>query len=152
MVTRRPHPSEQGRGRLVARCTELRSYIENNKGALIDYGQRYRAGKPISTSRAEDTVNQLANARMNKQRQMRWSPRGAPSRASGQGRSAGRTPRPPSNPARDVTPQVFDTPQANLGQQAPPSMFAAPAANSAVCFDSRRAGYQGGDVFRYCPR
>ncbi len=39
--------------RLVARCTELRSYIETNEGALIDYGQRYRAGKPISTSRAE---------------------------------------------------------------------------------------------------
>jgi len=52
--------------RLVARCTELRSYIENNEGALIDYGQRSRAGKPISTSRAESTVNQLVNARMNK--------------------------------------------------------------------------------------
>ncbi len=57
--------------------TELRSYIENNKGALIDYGQRYRAGKPISTSRAESTVNQVVNARMNKRRQMRWPPRGA---------------------------------------------------------------------------
>jgi len=64
-------------GRLVARCTELRAYMENNDGALIDYGQRYRAGKPISTSRAEGTVNHLVNARMNKRRQMRWSPRGA---------------------------------------------------------------------------
>jgi hypothetical protein len=64
-------------GRLVARCTELRAYIETNDGALIDYGQRYRAGKPISTSRAEGTVNHLVNARMNKRRQMRWSPRGA---------------------------------------------------------------------------
>jgi len=63
--------------RLLARCTELRSYIESNEGALIDYGQRYRAGKPISTSRAEGTVNQLVSARMNKRRQMRWSPRGA---------------------------------------------------------------------------
>ena len=63
--------------RLVARCTALRAYIENNEGALIDYGQRHRAGKPISTSRAEGTVNQLVNARMNKRRQMRWSPRGA---------------------------------------------------------------------------
>jgi len=63
--------------RLAARCAKLRSYIENNEGALIDYGQRYRAGKPISTSRAEGTVNQLVNARMNKRRQMRWSPRGA---------------------------------------------------------------------------
>ncbi len=66
-----------GAKRLVARCKELRAYIENNEDALIDYGQRYRAGKPISTSRAEGTVNQLVSARMNKRRQMRWSPRGA---------------------------------------------------------------------------
>ena len=64
-------------GRLVAHCTELRGYIENNEDALIDYGQRYRAGKPISNSRTEGTVNQLVNARMNKRQQMRWSPRGA---------------------------------------------------------------------------
>ena len=51
--------TEAGARRLVARCAELQSYIETNKGALIDYGQRYRAGKPISTSRAEGTVNQL---------------------------------------------------------------------------------------------
>jgi len=63
--------------RLVARCTELRTYIESNEGALVDYGERSRAGKPISTSRAEGTVNQLVSARMNKRRQMRWSPRGA---------------------------------------------------------------------------
>jgi len=68
---------EAGAKRLVARCTELRAYIERNEDALIDYGQRSRAGKPISTSRAEGTVNQLVNARMNKRRQMRWSPRGA---------------------------------------------------------------------------
>jgi len=63
--------------RLLARCTELRTYIETNEGALINYGERYRAGKPISTSRAEGTVNQLVSARMNKRKQMRWSPRGA---------------------------------------------------------------------------
>ncbi len=63
--------------RLVTRCTKLRSYIENNEGALIDYGQRDRAGKPISTSRAEGTVNNLVNVRMNKRGQMRWSPQGA---------------------------------------------------------------------------
>jgi hypothetical protein len=64
-------------GRLLARCTALRVYIEANEGALIDYGQRYRAGKPISTSRAEGTVNHLVSARMNKRQQMRWSPKGA---------------------------------------------------------------------------
>jgi len=68
---------EAGTRRLVARCAALRAYIESNEGTLIDYGERYRAGKPISTSRAEGTVNQLVNARMNKRQQMRWSPRGA---------------------------------------------------------------------------
>ena len=63
--------------RLVARCTELQIYINSNEDAMIDYGQRHRAGKPISTSRAEGTVNQLVSARMNKRKQMRWSPRGA---------------------------------------------------------------------------
>lgn len=63
--------------RLAARCAELRTYIDNNKDALIDYDQRHRAGRPISTSRAEGTVNQLVSARMNKRQQMRWSPRGA---------------------------------------------------------------------------
>ena len=72
------HPAvEAGARRLVARCAELQTYIETNEGALIDYGERSRAGKPISTSRAESTVNQLVNARMNKRRQIRWSPRGA---------------------------------------------------------------------------
>ena len=66
-----------GAKRLVARCTELQAYIESNRRALIDYGQRYRADKPISTSRAEGTVNHLVSARMNKRQQMRWSPRGA---------------------------------------------------------------------------
>ena len=55
----------------------LRDYIENNEDALIDYGRRYRAGKLISSSLAEGTVNQLVSARMTKRRQMRWSPRGA---------------------------------------------------------------------------
>jgi hypothetical protein len=55
----------------------LRRYVDNNRASLIDYGRRHRAGKPISSSRAESTVNQLVNARMNKRRQMRWSPAGA---------------------------------------------------------------------------
>ena len=49
----------------------------NHEGALIDYGTRYRAGRPISTSRAEGSVAEIANARMAKRRRMCWSPRGA---------------------------------------------------------------------------
>ncbi len=68
---------ERKAARLVELCAALRGYIGSNRGSLIDYGRRHRAGEPISSSRAESTVNQLVNARMNKRRQMRWSPRGA---------------------------------------------------------------------------
>ena len=63
--------------KLVTLSAALRTYIGNNEGALIDYGERYEAGKPISTSRAEGTVNHLVSTRMNKRQQMRWTPRGA---------------------------------------------------------------------------
>ncbi len=56
---------------------EFFDYLDNNKGTLLDYGKRYRAGRPISTAMAESAVNQVVNARMCKRQQMRWSPRGA---------------------------------------------------------------------------
>ena len=59
------------------RVREFFDYLDNNKGTLLDYGKRYRAGKPISTAMAESAVNQVVNARMCKRQQMRWSPRGA---------------------------------------------------------------------------
>jgi len=63
--------------RFLNHCNELRSYLGNNETALIDYGSRYRADQPVSTSRAEGCVDEIANARMAKRRRMRWSPRGA---------------------------------------------------------------------------
>lgn len=61
----------------VARAMELRTYLEYNRAALVDYGSRRRSGKAISTSRAEGLVNDVANVRMGKKRRMRWSPQGA---------------------------------------------------------------------------
>ena len=58
-------------------CQELRTYLANNESALIDYSTRYRARRPISSSRAEGSVAEIANARMAKRLRMRWSPRGA---------------------------------------------------------------------------
>ena len=63
--------------RFLLHCQELRTYLANNEGSLIDYGTRYRAGRPISSSRAEGSVAEIANARIAKRRRMRWSPRGA---------------------------------------------------------------------------
>lgn len=63
--------------RFLRRCDDLRSYVGNNETALIDYGARYRENEPVSTSRAEGCVDEIADARMAKRRRMRWSPRGA---------------------------------------------------------------------------
>jgi len=63
--------------RFIGHCDDLRSYLANNEAALINYGSRYRADRPVSTSRAEGWVDEIANARMAKRRRMRWSPRGA---------------------------------------------------------------------------
>ena len=61
----------------VSRTMELQTYLQYNRATLVDYGHRRRNGKPVSTSRAEGLVNDIANARMGKKRRMRWSPKGA---------------------------------------------------------------------------
>jgi hypothetical protein len=63
--------------RLLWNCHDLSRYLANNTGSLIDYGERYRSKLPISTSRAEGCVDEIANARMAKKQRMRWSPQGA---------------------------------------------------------------------------
>lgn len=71
---------ERGRARIerfAQLAGELETYLDLNAGALVDYGRRQRAGLPIATSCAESIVNSLVNARMNKRRQMRWTPHGA---------------------------------------------------------------------------
>ncbi|MEO0963260.1 MAG: ISKra4 family transposase [Pseudomonadota bacterium] len=63
--------------RVQARCRELYSYLANNMDNLTNYGQRYRNGLPISSSRAEGCADDIGNTRMGKRRRMRWSPKGA---------------------------------------------------------------------------
>jgi hypothetical protein len=52
------------------------TYLRNDTDALINYGARYRSKLPISTSRAEGCVDEIANARMARKQRMRWSPQG----------------------------------------------------------------------------
>jgi hypothetical protein len=63
--------------RAQARCETLNTYLANTMESLVDYGRRYRNGLPISSSRAEGSVDDIANARMGKRRRMTWSPKGA---------------------------------------------------------------------------
>ena len=63
--------------RVLARCETLYTYLANNMESLVGYGRQYHSGLPISSSRAEGSVDNIANARMGKRRRMRWSPKGA---------------------------------------------------------------------------
>jgi hypothetical protein len=63
--------------RMLARCQTLYTHLANNMESLVDYGRRYRSGLPISSSRAEGSVDEIANARMGKRRRMGWSPKWA---------------------------------------------------------------------------
>lgn len=63
--------------RLYMLLSNLQTYLIQNKASIVDCRQRYWTGQPISSSPAESAANSLVNARMNKKRQMRWSPVGA---------------------------------------------------------------------------
>jgi hypothetical protein len=56
---------------------ELRSYLENNRTFIPNYGERYRNGETIATAFVESTVNQVISKRMVKKQQMQWTPPGA---------------------------------------------------------------------------
>ena len=63
--------------RLYILIGNLKTYLVQNATSIVDYCHRYWAGQLISSSPAESAANSLVNARMNKKRQMRWSPAGA---------------------------------------------------------------------------
>ena len=63
--------------RLHSLGTLLLTYIRSNRGAIINYGMRYRAGLRVATTLAESAVNSLVGKRMVKKQQMRWSLHGA---------------------------------------------------------------------------
>jgi hypothetical protein len=56
---------------------EFATYIDNNAGAIVNYGERYRCGERIATGFVESAVNQVIAKRFVKKQQMRWTPRGA---------------------------------------------------------------------------
>ena len=63
--------------KLLKAVTEFGTYVRANAWSIPNYGERYRAGEPISSSFVESAVNQVVSKRMVKKQQMRWSPRGA---------------------------------------------------------------------------
>ena len=63
--------------KLLKAVEEFHTYIENNKGFIPNYGERYRAGERISTGFVESAVHQVISKRMVKKQQMQWTQRGA---------------------------------------------------------------------------
>ena len=56
---------------------EFATYIGNNAGHIVDYGERLRVGKRYSAGFVESAVNQIVDKRFDKRQSMRWTPRGA---------------------------------------------------------------------------
>jgi len=66
-----------GARKLAKALAEFAGYIENNRTAIPNYGERYRNGEAISSAIAASAVNQVVSKRMVKKQQMQWTPRGA---------------------------------------------------------------------------
>jgi hypothetical protein len=63
--------------RLKRAVRKFRTYIENNRAFMPNYGQRYRNGEAISTAFVESTVNTVLSKRFVKRQSMQWTKRGA---------------------------------------------------------------------------
>jgi len=62
--------------RLKRAMRQFRTYIENNRACIPNYGQRYRRGETISTAFVESTVNFVLSKRFVKKQSMQWTKRG----------------------------------------------------------------------------
>jgi len=62
---------------LLKAVEEFRTYIENNRAFIPNYGERWRGGEAIATGFVESTVNQVVSKRFCKRQQMQWSQKGA---------------------------------------------------------------------------
>jgi hypothetical protein len=97
--------------RLPWNCHDLRRYLATNTDSLIDYGKRYRSKLPLSTSRAEFCVDEIANARMAKKQRMRSCAAGSSSCRCRPRCRVGRSPRSTKRSLfGSLTDQNFSTP------------------------------------------
>jgi hypothetical protein len=71
------NPTSTAHRKLATTLNELATYLTNNAGHIVNYGERFRAGERISTGFVESAVNQAVDKRFDKRQSMRWTPRGA---------------------------------------------------------------------------
>jgi hypothetical protein len=63
--------------KLLWNYNDIRRCLANNTDPLIHYGERHRSKLPISTSRTEGCVEEIANTPTAKKQRTRWSPQAA---------------------------------------------------------------------------
>jgi hypothetical protein len=61
---------------LPGRPHEFAVCLADNRGSLINYGERFRAGERISSCLAQSTVNAVVSKRFAERQQMQWTKRG----------------------------------------------------------------------------
>ena len=71
------NPTSASLRKLAAALGEFATYIANNAGHIVNYGERFRAGERISTGFVGSAINQIVDKRFDKRQSMRWTPRGA---------------------------------------------------------------------------
>jgi hypothetical protein len=71
------NPTSASLRKLATTLGEFATYITNNMGHIVNYGERFRADERISTGFVESAVNQIVDKRFDKRQSMRWTPRGA---------------------------------------------------------------------------
>ena len=76
-ATDRPRIIMRKLKRMSQMVEEFDTYLDLNQSAMPNYAMRSNAGLAVSSCRAESMANAMVNFRMNKRRQMRWSPDGA---------------------------------------------------------------------------
>ena len=62
---------------LTKHVYHFQRYLERNQHMIVNYGERWRAGKVISTAFVESAVNAVLDKRFSKKQQMQWTPHGA---------------------------------------------------------------------------
>ena len=62
---------------LTKHVYHFQRYLERNHHTIVNYGERWRAGKVVSTAFVESAVNVVLDKRFSKKQQMQWTPKGA---------------------------------------------------------------------------
>ena len=71
------YDESESKKKLAAKLDEAFAYFDKNQGFVVNYGDRYRHGDPISTGFVESAVNQIVSKRFVKKQQMAWTDQNA---------------------------------------------------------------------------